>query len=361
MTKHCTGLLTPFRGSASDTPARLPRHLSCGKARPASSAAPANCRKVQQWTTDLDARLAEHAAGRGARLLEVVKAAGIGWTLARTWAGTRTRERQLKNQGGASRHCPECGVRPRDGRCRAREAPELAESACQPENPAPPPAPERPPAFERGAAQARRAVQQQIDAGFPADRIAVVQGRIFAAVIAERAGTEGREVARGYRETAEAMIAAHRAASASHSTTAAAQEAAARAQEGTEVSTGTAVRGGEDPGKSGAITAQQIISAQAAAGMSADRIAEHHHEVSASLFSGADTEDGQAFAREYDTTGESLLADLRAMERGPEPDRTPGAPHPDARLAARGWRNCEHGVYVRRQAQAEADSDPEAA
>jgi hypothetical protein len=114
------------------------------------------------------------------------------------------------------------------------------------------------------------------------------------------------------------MIAAHRAASAAHPLTAAAQEAAARAQEGTEVSTGTAVRGGEDPGKSGAITAQQIISAQAAAGMSADRIAEHHHEVSASLFSGADTEDGQAFAREYDTTGESLLADLRAMERGPE-------------------------------------------
>ncbi|HEY6794051.1 MAG TPA: hypothetical protein VI248_05155 [Kineosporiaceae bacterium] len=65
------------------------------------------------WTADLDARLAEHAAGRGARLLAVIAEEGIGWDLARTWLGTRTRERQLKTQGGASRRCPLCGVRPR--------------------------------------------------------------------------------------------------------------------------------------------------------------------------------------------------------------------------------------------------------
>ena len=62
--------------------------------------------------SDLEARLAEHQAGRGARLLQVAKAAGISWTLARTWPGGRTRERQLKTQGGASRRCPECGVKP---------------------------------------------------------------------------------------------------------------------------------------------------------------------------------------------------------------------------------------------------------
>lgn len=62
---------------------------------------------------DLDARLAEHKAGRGARLLAVVKDAGITWTLARTWPGGRARERQIKNQGGASRRCPMCGVKPR--------------------------------------------------------------------------------------------------------------------------------------------------------------------------------------------------------------------------------------------------------
>jgi predicted GIY-YIG superfamily endonuclease len=66
------------------------------------------------WALDLNTRLADHNAGRGARLLQVVHTAGIGWTLARTWTGaTRNRERQLKRQGGASRCCPLCGVKPR--------------------------------------------------------------------------------------------------------------------------------------------------------------------------------------------------------------------------------------------------------
>jgi predicted GIY-YIG superfamily endonuclease len=66
------------------------------------------------WTPgDLSARLAQHGTGQGARLLAVVHAAGIGWQLARTWTGSRKRERQLKTQGGASRRCPLCGVRPR--------------------------------------------------------------------------------------------------------------------------------------------------------------------------------------------------------------------------------------------------------
>jgi predicted GIY-YIG superfamily endonuclease len=65
------------------------------------------------WTTDLTARLAQHATGRGARLLAVVSSAGIGWELARTWTGTRAVERALKRQGGASRRCPLCGIHPR--------------------------------------------------------------------------------------------------------------------------------------------------------------------------------------------------------------------------------------------------------
>lgn len=78
------------------------------------------------WTSDLNARLAQHQAGRGARLLAVIKDAGITWTLARTWDGARSRERALKRQGGASRCCPLCGVRPRPN---------------QPPPPAPPPKP----------------------------------------------------------------------------------------------------------------------------------------------------------------------------------------------------------------------------
>jgi len=54
-------------------------------------------------------RLGEHATGRGARLVEVITQAGITFRLARTWPGvTRARERQLKQQGGASRRCPIC-------------------------------------------------------------------------------------------------------------------------------------------------------------------------------------------------------------------------------------------------------------
>jgi hypothetical protein len=59
------------------------------------------------WTLDLPARLAAHAAGRGARIMEVVGELGIGWQLARIWTGPRARERSLK-QRGAPRRCPVC-------------------------------------------------------------------------------------------------------------------------------------------------------------------------------------------------------------------------------------------------------------
>lgn len=68
------------------------------------------------WTTNLPERLAAHASGRGARLLEVVAAEGIGWQLSRIWVGDRHRERAIKNQGGLSRSCPMCGVTPRGPR-----------------------------------------------------------------------------------------------------------------------------------------------------------------------------------------------------------------------------------------------------
>jgi predicted heme/steroid binding protein len=72
-----------------------------------------HARHYTGWTSDLSARLDEHAHGHGARLLAVVAEHGIGWRLARTWPGTRGRERQPKTQGGAARRCPMCGVMPR--------------------------------------------------------------------------------------------------------------------------------------------------------------------------------------------------------------------------------------------------------
>src|SRR5688572_11787332 len=75
-----------------------------------------HARHYTGWTLHLEERLAEHAAGHGARLLAVVREAGINWTLARTWKGTRHRERRIKNQGGASRFCPMCGITPQPER-----------------------------------------------------------------------------------------------------------------------------------------------------------------------------------------------------------------------------------------------------
>ncbi len=60
------------------------------------------------WAANLEARLAHHEDGTGANMLAVAKERGITWRLARTWPGDKNRERQIKNQGGASRFCPIC-------------------------------------------------------------------------------------------------------------------------------------------------------------------------------------------------------------------------------------------------------------
>jgi hypothetical protein len=121
---------------------------------------------------------------------------------------------------------------------------------------------------------------------------------------------------------------------------------------------GTPQRTEDTARRPGAGTAQMLITRQAGAGMAADRIDEHHHDLAASLFSSATTADGLAFAEEYDRTAETLVSELRQLER-PEPDRSPGAPHPDPQLAAKGWQACEHGhgVFVRARDR-EADRTP---
>jgi len=70
-----------------------------------------HARHYTGWVTTrtyLLPRLGAHTDGVGARLMAVIAEAGIGFRLARTWDGGRTRERQLKRQGGASRRCPIC-------------------------------------------------------------------------------------------------------------------------------------------------------------------------------------------------------------------------------------------------------------
>jgi predicted GIY-YIG superfamily endonuclease len=63
----------------------------------------AHARHYIGWTTDLALRLHDHRLGRGARLIAVIRAAGIDFQLARTTLGTRTDERAIKHAGGATR------------------------------------------------------------------------------------------------------------------------------------------------------------------------------------------------------------------------------------------------------------------
>ena len=72
-----------------------------------------HARHYTGWTSDLDQRLEAHRAGRGARLMEVVKEAGGTFRLARTWPGPRALERAIKNRHEAPKLCPECSPQPR--------------------------------------------------------------------------------------------------------------------------------------------------------------------------------------------------------------------------------------------------------
>jgi ribosomal protein S18 acetylase RimI-like enzyme/predicted GIY-YIG superfamily endonuclease len=61
------------------------------------------------WAENAESRIEQHREGSAARLTQVIKDAGIGFVVAKVWAEKpRGFERQLKNQGGLSRHCPVC-------------------------------------------------------------------------------------------------------------------------------------------------------------------------------------------------------------------------------------------------------------
>lgn len=69
-----------------------------------------HARHYMGWTDNgVEQRLAEHRAGRGARLTQVAAAAGCELILVRTWSNTeRAHERVLKNRKNAPRMCPLC-------------------------------------------------------------------------------------------------------------------------------------------------------------------------------------------------------------------------------------------------------------
>lgn len=67
-----------------------------------------HARHYMGFATDLNTRLNEHRAGRGARLMSVVTELGIGWMVVRTWRGDRGYERRLKKEHHGPRLCPIC-------------------------------------------------------------------------------------------------------------------------------------------------------------------------------------------------------------------------------------------------------------
>jgi predicted GIY-YIG superfamily endonuclease len=61
------------------------------------------------FATDIVQRLAQHRAGSGARLMEVVRDAGIEWKLVKVLPGDRGLERRLKKRKNTpKRLCPVC-------------------------------------------------------------------------------------------------------------------------------------------------------------------------------------------------------------------------------------------------------------
>ena len=66
------------------------------------------CQHYLGWALDLDTRIADHRAGRGARLTQVALERGIEFEVVRTWPGDRTFERKLKHRKESPRLCPIC-------------------------------------------------------------------------------------------------------------------------------------------------------------------------------------------------------------------------------------------------------------
>jgi predicted GIY-YIG superfamily endonuclease len=62
------------------------------------------------YADNIERRIAEHRAGRGAKLTAAVVAAGIEFRVVRTWPGDREEERRLKGKRSkrVALRCPVC-------------------------------------------------------------------------------------------------------------------------------------------------------------------------------------------------------------------------------------------------------------
>jgi hypothetical protein len=94
-------------------------------------------------------------------------------------------------------------------------------------------------------------------------------------------------------------------------------------------------------------TTGAAITQQTGAGMTPGAAGHGQDEIAIRLLDDASTPEGQACATAFSHAGAGRVREPRERDRLPEPDRTPGAPHPDPFLASRGWHVNKHGIYTR--------------
>jgi hypothetical protein len=98
----------------------------------------------------------------------------------------------------------------------------------------------------------------------------------------------------------------------------------------------------------GADTPTRVLLEHADTDMTLECAAGGRDEVTDRLLNDSITPEGQAYATAFSETAAANLRELRERDPLPEPDRTPGAPHPDPFLANRGWHMNERGIYARK-------------
>jgi hypothetical protein len=102
-----------------------------------------------------------------------------------------------------------------------------------------------------------------------------------------------------------------------------------------------------DKHKAGTEAPTDLIIEQGDAGMTPEQTGRSQDEITNRLLNDPFTPEGQAYAKALSDTAADLR-ELREKDPLPEPDRTPGAPHPDPFLASRGWHMNERGIYTRK-------------
>lgn len=103
-----------------------------------------------------------------------------------------------------------------------------------------------------------------------------------------------------------------------------------------------------DKHKAGTEAPTDLIIEQGDAGMTPEQAGRSQDEITNRLLKDPFTPEGQAYAKALSDTAAANLRELREQDPLPEPDRTPGAPHPDPFLASRGWHMNERGIYTRK-------------